>query len=657
MRGIIMFFLIPFFLMAQVTKETQEKAIKNLISKYGKENSERIKTGVMQVAKFWQKEDGTEEEFLKFVEEEFVSDPANLSLMFKRLERAFESIDGLFTEMQRDLRWFADVEEGPMLRIDEYFSSYEPASHIIEDFFKNKIAFIILLNFKAPTFEDLEKYGERYSREEWAKARLAQRFTYRLPAEVQQEITRAFSEADIYISNYNIYLGNVLNEEGKSLFPKNLKLISHWGLRDELKAQYMEKDGNERQELIYKLMLKIINQEVPKNLINNPDFVWQINKNGFEAEQNLRYEKFLKVFRALKKADPYYPDYPNYILRKFSKEREISKEKVKEILKAVCSSPLKFKIAKIIKEKLGRPLRPYDIWYNQLKPTPKISEKELDEIVKKRYKNVKDFQRDIPQILKKLGFEEKIASFIAEHIEVDPARGAGHAMGALKREDKAHLRTRVPEDGMNYKGFNIAMHELGHNVEQVISNSLMDYHFLKGVPNTAFTEAFAFIFQGKDLEILGLKEEDKKAKALETLNEFWMTYEIAGVALVDIEVWEELYRKPDMNAEELKGAVIEAAKKIWNEYYADVFGERDTPILAIYSHMIDAGLYLPDYPLGHIISFQIKSYLEGKNLGEEMVRMCKIGSVIPDLWMKLAVGEYLSEKPLLKATEEALKEF
>ena len=31
---------------------------------------------------------------------------------------------------------------------------------------------------------------------------------------------------------------------------------------------------------------------------------------------------------------------------------------------------------------------------------------------------------------------------------------------------------------------------------------------MAGVPNTAITEAFAFIFQNRDLEILGLKGED-----------------------------------------------------------------------------------------------------------------------------------------------------
>jgi hypothetical protein len=49
---------------------------------------------------------------------------------------------------------------------------------------------------------------------------------------------------------------------------------------------------------------------------------------------------------------------------------------------------------------------------------------------------------------------------------VDPARGSGHAMEAAMRQAKVRLRTRIEKTGMNYKGFNIAVHEMGHNVEQ-----------------------------------------------------------------------------------------------------------------------------------------------------------------------------------------------
>ena len=59
------------------------------------------------------------------------------------------------------------------------------------------------------------------------------------------------------------------------------------------------------------------------------------------------------------------------------------------------------------------------------------------------------------------------------------------------RSDNARLRTRIGSDGMDYKGYNIAVHEFGHNVEQTITLHDVDHYIMKGVPNTAFTESCA----------------------------------------------------------------------------------------------------------------------------------------------------------------------
>ena len=88
-------------------------------------------------------------------------------------------------------------------------------------------------------------------------------------------------------------------------------------------------------------------------------------------------------------------------------------------------------------------------------------------------------------------------------------------MGAVRREDKAHLRTRILAGGMNYKGYNIAIHELGHNVEQSFSLNEIDHWTMNGVPNNAFTEALAFVFQARDLELLGLRGCGRRRAAQE----------------------------------------------------------------------------------------------------------------------------------------------
>ena len=105
---------------------------------------------------------------------------------------------------------------------------------------------------------------------------------------------------------------------------------------------------------------------------------------------------------------------------------------------------------------------------------------------------------------------------------------------------------------MNYKGYNIAVHELGHNVEQVFSLYDVDHTLLAGVPNTAFTEALAFVFQAQDLPLLGYPKPDAESERLRVLNDFWQTFEIAGVALVDIAVWHWMYEHPRATLPQLR---------------------------------------------------------------------------------------------------------
>ena len=172
----------------------------------------------------------------------------------------------------------------------------------------------------------------------------------------------------------------------------------------------------------------------------------------------------------------------------------------------------------------------------------------------------------------------------------------------------------------------------------------------------AFTEALAFVFQAKDLELLGLSKANDETRSLQALNDFWATYEIAGVALVDMEVWRWMYANPDANPAQLKDATVRISKEMWNKYYAPVFGKRDVLLLGVYSHMIHSYLYLPDYPIGHLIAHQIEEQMEKAGaIGPDFERITKTGSVTPDLWMKIATGAPVGTEAMIHATEKALK--
>ncbi|MCK4774127.1 MAG: hypothetical protein KAT30_05055, partial [Candidatus Krumholzibacteria bacterium] len=261
----------------------------------------------------------------------------------------------------------------------------------------------------------------------------------------------------------------------------------------------------------------------------------------------------------------------------------------------------------------------------------------------------------MPNLLVGLGFARDRAQYLADNIVVEPARGSGHAWGAQMRSAKSHLRTRVGESGMDYKGFNIAVHEMGHNVEQTLSMNDIDYTLLEGVPNTAFTEALAFVFQAQDLDLLGIAEPDPQREAMMALDTYWGTCEIAAVALVDMAVWHWMYDHPDATPAQLKEATIDIAKEIWNKYYAPVFNIKDVVLLGVYSHMIHSFLYLPDYPIGHMIALQVEGQMkEAGKIGPEFERCAVIGNVTPDMWMRQAAGAPVGPDALLTATGEAL---
>jgi len=330
-------------------------------------------------------------------------------------------------------------------------------------------------------------------------------------------------------------------------------------------------------------------------------------------------------------------------------------EEVEKLFVDVVSSPQIREAGKLIAKRLGRELEPFDIWYDGFKARSTMNQDVLDKTTKTKYPTREAFEKDLPNILTKLSFTKERADYLCNKITVDASRGAGHAAGAYMKGDKARLRTRIGADGMNYKGYNIAVHEFGHNVEQTISLYDVDYYTMAGVPNTGFTEALAFIFQKRDLDLLGIKDPNPNKEYMLTLDNFWSAYEIMGVSLLDMATWQWLYQNPNATSEELKVFLISKAKEIWNKYYADVFGSKDEPILAIYSHMINYPLYLPAYPIGQLIQFQVEEQMKGKNFAAEVDRIYKQGRLVPQLWMQGAVGKELSAEPILNAATEAMK--
>jgi hypothetical protein len=649
----------------------------SLVARHGAGEQARIERGLRQAAALWLPADGDAAAFEAFTTAQFQPAGPALDALFGRLETVMEQLGGHGAEMGRTLRWWSDLDLGPLTPIDPLLAAWDPSAHVTDDLFQSRIAFAALLNFPLTSLEERLGPGAGWSRRQWAEARLASRFALRIPASVSQGIAQATADADLYVAGYNVHAHHLLDAAGGRPFPKGKRLLSHWNIRDEIKAQYGQPGALGRQRLLTTVFERIATQTIPQAVVDDPAVDWAPLANtvrpspaaeieGGKAppaavdgrrEPDTRYARLLADFQAVKAADPYSPSAPTHVQRKFELEREIPEARVVALLQEVLGAPEVKRTAALIRRRLGRPLEPFDVWYDGFRPRSRHAEADLDKMTRARFPTAAAFAKAMPQTLQALGFTPEKAAWLAARIEVDPARGSGHAMEGGRPGDKARLRTRVGADGMDYKGFNIAVHELGHNVEQTFSLEEVDSTLLRGVPNTAFTEALAFVFQARDLEVLGLPAPDAETQGLLAVNDLWMTWEISGVGLLDTAVWRWMYAHPEATPAELREATLELAVELWNKWYAPVLGVKDSPLLAVYSHMIHSFLYLPDYAIGHLIQAQVEGHLAAQPpgaLGAEFERMARFGRVAPDLWMRNATGAPISTGPLVARARRAL---
>ena len=385
----------------------QKKMEGELVAKYGEGQRERARRGLKQTGEFWRAEDGDQAAFEAFVRANFAGDQAALDTVFARFEKLLEQLDGHMGEIVREFRTQADLDLGPMLPLDETFAGYDPAAHITDDFFKNKLAFVALLNFPLTTLDQRLTEGQHWTRRQWAEARLAQRFSKRVPAEVNLAIAQARANADNYIAEYNLWMYHVVgqpsalssqlstNADSRAgdtrLFPKGMRLLSHWNLRDEIKADYDLPNALAKQRTVQQVMERIVTQTIPEAAINNPQVDWNPWTNEVKPaaekdsdfkpsrvgdpshttnarEPDTRYAVLQNDYFAERKLDPYSPTAPTLIARRFDENREIPEPRVRQMLVDVVSSPLVPKIAALIEKRLGRPLEPFDVWYSGFRP-------------------------------------------------------------------------------------------------------------------------------------------------------------------------------------------------------------------------------------------------------------------------------------------------
>ena len=452
---------------AQAPMEPAAQLEHDLVAKYGEPQRARAHRGIAQVAALWRAEDGDAKAFAGFVRESFAGDQATLDAMFLRYQHNMEVILGHAHEIHRTLLEPSELDGGPIAAYDEVFAGWDPNAHLLDDLFENKLAFTALLNFPLTSLAERTTQGAHWSRRQWAETQLAEYFRQRVPAAARQAAAESFAAGNRYIAGYNIWMHHLVDARGQRLFPPGKRLLTHWNLRDELKADYADrKDGLAKQRAIQRVMERIVAQDIPAIVIDNPTVDWNPYTNAVTRstvndapagspphaepppgpinaarEDDERYARMLANFHAQQQIDRFSPGQNTRILRSFERERQLSEQRVQAMLEQVLGSPLVARTAKVISKRLGRKLEPFDIWYNGFRASDKQDEAQLDVIVAGKYPDAAAYQRDIPADTATAGFRCR-----SRRLRCAAHRGRARARLRTGHWRRDAWRTRAPAD-------------------------------------------------------------------------------------------------------------------------------------------------------------------------------------------------------------------
>jgi hypothetical protein len=638
-----------------------EATVAALINRHGQSEAERIRAAVARVARRWTAEDGSGEDFQAFCRQFYVADPADRARLLARLETVLTTTHGHLYEISRTAGQWTEFAGDQLPGIDELLAAFDPAPDLARQLYVQRLAFLLLLNFAPPTLETMQREGRDWSTDQWVAARLTRALPPRIPGDVQSAVRRTHLAAKNWIYSLHPYVGAMVDASGRSLYEPGTTLLPHWKVRDEAIQAYGTPDALRRQRALMWCMRRFIDGSLPKVLLErDPDGAWdpQANTIGGKPVQEtiglVRYEHWLELFRAEQRLDPFYPEHPTALARAWELDREIPPRRAEQILVDLLSSPVRARLYAFLRDRLGRPLEPHDVYFST--PFKRAPAEELDAAVAKRFKGIDDFGRQLPMILRAAGFSDADAEWLASRIRVERSRDAGHSTPPGLPEYGPWLTTSLQRGRFNFAAYGTAMHELGHAVEQSVSVGRAARPALKGVPGSCAVESVANVFCDTRFKLVGVKLSTEDIEPLDqmTIESMLASCQMAAPSLLELRVWWWLYDRPDATAEQLRDAVLETAADIWSEFFEPYFGPDPYYLPAAYQHMIGYPLYLANYVLSDIALQQMRAYVRDKDVAAELMRWYLIGRLTPDLWMERAVGAPLSAEPLLRDADRVL---
>ena len=118
-----------------------------------------LQRGASQVASLWQETDGSAEDFVQFVKENYATSPEARRELFDKLSKIYEVLLGTQNQVAIELS-LPTILAGPEpTNIDYIMSAFNPYSHLWNDLYENKVAFMTILNFPNYTLAQKNEMG------------------------------------------------------------------------------------------------------------------------------------------------------------------------------------------------------------------------------------------------------------------------------------------------------------------------------------------------------------------------------------------------------------------------------------------------------------------------------------------------------------------
>ncbi len=242
-------------------------AIAALVAFHGESHRARIERGVRQCARRWTAADGDHQAFQSFCTSSFIADPARLPALLDRLEAAMEKIGGHLYEMRRSLRRWSDLAGEEFPGVDDMLATFDPAPDLSEQLYRQRLAFVALLNLDRADLHTMLSHGANWSTDEWAAVRIAQQFGARIPSALNDRAREVSHRCSRWVSGFHIPVGRLVDASGARWYDADRALLTHWLVREEIKAQGTMPEGLPRQRALAHVLSRAIDGSIPTDVM------------------------------------------------------------------------------------------------------------------------------------------------------------------------------------------------------------------------------------------------------------------------------------------------------------------------------------------------------------------------------------------------------